>query len=234
MTRDALLFAVNVIPTFSRKQVIAPRDIRVDDAEPAVPGTQQTGVQDRMKKEKRQGKCLKLLIRLINQIFDPHFLLVTSILGFLGYAMIGMLEIVLKVPLALYVGVLFGVSLMVAVFNWDWPGIMKELTIDEEMIRRAVEAGEQYHAARLAERKEQFGNAAELYEKVLAHDASNIQARFSVARAYLRRLKDPERALRHLQVLAQTAPQGHPYHAYAVEEMGKLKREQEQGGERPQ
>lgn len=177
--------------------------------------------------ERRQEKTTKILIRLINQFFDSHFLLATSIFGFLGYAMIGMLEIVFKVPLPLYVAVVFGVSLMVAVFRWDWPGIMKELTIDEEAVRRAVEADEQYHAARLAERKERFGAAAELYEKVLAYDGSNIQARFSVARAYLRRLNDRESGLRHLEILAQTAPKGHPYRAYAVEELGKMKREAE-------
>ena len=184
-----------------------------------------------MAMDRKQGKITKLLIRLINQIFDPHFLLVTCILGFLGYAMIGMLEIVFTVPLSLYVGVVFGVSLMVAVFRWDWPGIMKELTIDEEAVRRAVEAKQQHDAARLAERKERFSDAAELYEKVLAYDASDFQARFSVARIYLRRLNDRENGIRHLEILAQTAPKGHPYRAYAVEEMGKRKREQDQGGQ---
>jgi len=69
-------------------------------------------------------------------------------------------------------------------FRWDWPAIMKELSIDEEAIRRAVEAEEQYHGVRLAERKENYGSAAELYEKVLAHNGSHIQARFSLARLY--------------------------------------------------
>lgn len=178
---------------------------------------------------RKQGATAKILIRLVNQVLDPYFLLYGSLFGFLIYQMIAVFEFKLKIPLYLYVAGVFCASLLVAVFRWDWAGLMKELTVDEEAVRKAVEAEERYHAARLALRKERYGDAAELYEKVLAHDASNLQARFDVARAYLRKLNEREKGLRHLQVLTQTAPPGHPYRAYAVEELGKMNKEKGQG-----
>jgi tetratricopeptide (TPR) repeat protein len=179
-----------------------------------------------MEMQKRQGKSVKIFIRLINQIVDPYFLLQCCIFGFLGYALLGILDIALKkMPMFLYVSAVFGACLLVAVFRWDWPAIMKELSIDEEAVRRAVEAEVQYHSARLAERKENYNNAAELYEKVLVHDGSHMQARFNLARLYIVKLKDRDKARSHLQILVQTAPQGHPYRNYAVEQMANMSRE---------
>jgi tetratricopeptide (TPR) repeat protein len=174
---------------------------------------------------RKQGMTEKILIRLVNQVLDPYFLLYGFLFGFLGYQMLAFFEFKLKIPLSLYVAGVFGSSLLVAVFRWDWTGLMKELTIDEEAVRKNVEAEERYHAARLALKKERYADAVDLYEKVLAYNASNLQARFDAARAYLRKLNDRENGRRHLQVLAETAPPGHPYRAYAVEELGKLNRE---------
>jgi tetratricopeptide (TPR) repeat protein len=175
--------------------------------------------------QKRQGKAMTICIRLINQIVDPYFILQCCIAGFLGYALLGLFDMVVKVPMPLYVLAVFSACLLVAVFRWDWPAMMKDLAIDEAAVQLAVETAARYHEARLAERKENYTIAAELYEKVLVHDASNIQARFSLARIYMRRLNAREKGLRHLQILAETAPKGHPYHAYAVEEMVKMREE---------
>lgn len=173
----------------------------------------------------------KILLRLINQVLDPYFLLYGFLFGFLSYQLIALFEFKLKIPMSIYVAGVFGASLLVALFRWDWAGLMKELTIDEEAVREAVEAEERYHAARLALRKERYGDAADLYEKVLAYDASNLQARFDLARVYLRKLNDREKAVKHLQLLAQSAPPGHPYRAHAEEELAKMNREKGQGGE---
>jgi tetratricopeptide (TPR) repeat protein len=154
--------------------------------------------------QNRQGKTQKIFIRLINQIIDPYFILQCCIAGFLGYALLG------------------AACLLVAVFRWDWPAMMKELTIDEEAVRRAVEATEQYHGAVLAERKENYSDAAELYEKTLSHDGSNMQARFRLTKIYMERLNDRDKGLRHLQLLVQTAPQGHPYYNYAAGQLAKM------------
>lgn len=171
----------------------------------------------------KQDKLKKILIRLINQIIDLHFLAAVAVAGFLGYSLIGIFDTIVKkpMPMFLYYLSIFGACLLVAVFRWDWPALMKELTVDEEAVRRAVEANAQYHEARLEERKENYRTAAELYEKVLGHDEANIQARFSVARLYLKRLNDREKGLWHLHILAKTAPEGHPYHAFAVEELAR-------------
>jgi tetratricopeptide (TPR) repeat protein len=172
--------------------------------------------------QKRQGKAQKIFLRLINQIIDPYFILQACIAGFLGYALLGVFDMVVKVPMPLYVLAVFAACLLVAVFRWDWPALMKELTIDEEAARRAVETKAQYHGALLEERKENYGNAAELYEKVLVRDGSNMQVRFNLARIYMERLNDRDKGLRHLQLLAQTAPQGHPYRDYALGQLAKM------------
>jgi hypothetical protein len=151
--------------------------------------------------QNRQGKTQKIFIRLINQIIDPYFILQCCIAGFLGYALLGVFDMVVKVPMPLYVLAVFAACLLVAVFRWDWPAMMKELTIDEEAVRRAVEATEQYHGAVLAERKENYSDAAELYEKTLSHDGSNMQARFRLTKIYMERLNDRDKGLRHLQLL---------------------------------
>jgi tetratricopeptide (TPR) repeat protein len=171
---------------------------------------------------KGQGKAQKIFIRLINQIIDPYFILQCCIAGFLGYAFLGVFDMVVKVPVPLYVLAVFAACLLIAVFRWDWPAMMKELTVDEEAVRLAVEATEQYHGAVLAERKENYSDAAELYEKVLAHDGSNMQARFRLTKIYMERLNDRDKGLRHLQLLVQTAPQGHPYRNYALDQLAKM------------
>jgi hypothetical protein len=179
-----------------------------------------------MEMQKRQGKALKIFLRLINQIVDPYFILQCCIFGFLGYALLGILDIaVKKMPMFLYASAVFGACLLVAVFRWDWPALMKEMTIDEEAVRRAIEATEHYHSAVLAERKENYSNAAELYEKVLVHDGSNMQARFRLTKIYMERLNDRDKGLRHLQALVQTAPLGHPYRNYAVSQMANMSKE---------
>ncbi|MEK6744037.1 MAG: hypothetical protein AABZ15_10515 [Nitrospirota bacterium] len=175
--------------------------------------------------ERRQGKAVKIFIRLINQIIDPYFILQCCIAGFLGYALLGFFDIIVRVPMFLYVSAVFGACLLVAVFRWDWAALMKEVTIDEEAVRRAVETNAHYHSAVLAERKENYGNAAELYEKVLDHDGSNMQARFNLTRIYMGKLSDRDKGLSHLQILAETAPKGHPYHNYALGQMAKMKKE---------
>ena len=175
--------------------------------------------------EKKQGRAAKIFIRLVNQIVDPYFILQSCIAGFLGYALLGLFDFLVKIPMSLYVTAVFGACLLVAVFRWDWPALMKEVTIDEEAVRRAVEATAQYHSAVLAERKENYSNAAELYEKVLAHDGSNMQARFDLVRLYMMKLNDRDKALRHMQILAETAPKGHPYHNYALGQMAKMNKE---------
>lgn len=172
---------------------------------------------------KGQSKTQKILIRLVNQVLDLHFLAAVCVAGFLGYALIDILTTMVKqpVPMPLYYGSIFGACLLVAVFRWDWPALMKELSIDEEAVRRAVEADAQYHEARLEERKENYRTAAALYEKVLAHDGSHMQARFGAARMYIEKLNDRESGLRHARVLAATAPDGHPYRRYAKEQVAK-------------
>lgn len=177
----------------------------------------------------KQGWIQKILVRFINQILDPYYLLYGFLFGFLCYQLLALFEVKLTVPISWYVAGVFGTSLVVALFRWDWTGLIKELTINDEKARKAVEAVEQYHAARLALRKERYNDAAELFEKVLAYDAENFQARFDVARVYLRKLNDRESGLRHLQVLEQTAPQGHPYRTYAVEELAKKNGAEEAG-----
>jgi len=175
--------------------------------------------------EKRQGKALKIFIRLINQIIDPYFILQCCIAGFFGYALLGIFDVLIRVPISLYVLAVFGACLLVAVFRWDWQALMKELTLDEEAIKRAVEANAHYHSAVLAERKENYSNAAELYEKVLAHDGPNMQARFNLARHYILKLNDQDKGLSHLQILVETAPKGHPYHRYALDQLEKMSQE---------
>lgn len=43
---------------------------------------------------------------------------------------------------------------MVALFRWDWTGLIKELTINEEKVRKAVEENQRRHGARPALKKE--------------------------------------------------------------------------------
>jgi hypothetical protein len=144
----------------------------------------------------KQRMIRKILIRFVNQMLDPYFQLYGFLFGFLCYQMIAVFEFKLRIPLHIYAASIFAASLLVAVCRWDWAGLMKALTIDEEAVRKAVEAEARNHAARLALRKERYGDAAGLFEKVLAHDASNFQARFDMARAYLRKLNDRENELR--------------------------------------
>jgi hypothetical protein len=173
---------------------------------------------------KRDVKTLMVLGRLTRMIVDPYFLLLSFIAGFFVYAFLGITGILIKVPMFLQILLFFIAFILVAAFRLDRQGLMRDLSIDEGAVRLAVDTIEQYNRAVLAEKGENYFKAAELYEKVLVHDASNIQARFNLARIYVGKLDDLNNGLMQLQILAKTAPKGHPYYEYAVDEMRNMRK----------
>ncbi len=167
-------------------------------------------------------KLLMVFRRLISMIVEPSFLLLSFLAGFFVYAFLGLAGIMIRVPVSLQILLLAVTFVFLAAFRLDWKGLKKDLTVDEGAVRLAVEAVEHYNRAALAERGENHIKAAELYEKVLVHDVSNIQARFNLARIYVRKLNDQDNGLKHLRILSTTAPKGHPYYEYAVDEMRNM------------
>lgn len=112
--------------------------------------------------------------------------------------------------------------LMTAFIRVDWTHAWRELTVDEQQSRKEADYSTLTNRAALAERSENFPRAAELYEQVLGIAPSNIQVRFDLARIYLHRMQDHASAARHLRTLADTAPKGHPYRAFALEELKRF------------
>jgi len=106
----------------------------------------------------------------------------------------------------------------------DWGGLLWRSQANEEQQRREAEAATLLNRAALADRSDNHAKAAELYEKYLAVDQANIQARYSLARIYENRLGDLGNALRHYRKLVEHAPAGHPYHAEAREMLSRPKR----------
>ena len=193
------------------------------DAVPLQPITVQRLPEKHLDREvrKKDIKTLMFLTRFGRMIADPVFLLLLFLAGFCLFAFLSLVGMFIKVPIPAFLQMqLFIVAfILVAAFRMDWKGLMRDMSIDEGAVRLAVDTTERYNRALLAERGEKYREAAKLYERVLVHDASNIQARFNLARIYVGRLGDRDKGLMQLQLLVKTAPQGHPYHEYAVGEM---------------
>lgn len=83
---------------------------------------------------------------------------------------------------------------------------------DEEKIRKEVAHQRHYDDAVMAERREQYTDAAALYEKVLAMDPRHIQARFNLARLYHKRTADAVNARKHYRfLLGDQMPREHVF-----------------------
>jgi tetratricopeptide (TPR) repeat protein len=172
--------------------------------------------------KRRDLKVLMIFRKLLEMMIDPFSLFLALLAGSVGYAVLSLGGILVTVPLFLQVLSCVVAFIFVAAFRLDWQGLMKDLTIDENAVRLAVAAVEHYNRAVLAEKRENYPEAAELYEKVLVHDAANNQARFNLARIYVGKLGDRDNGLIHLQVLQKTAPHGHPFRTYARDEMRRM------------
>jgi tetratricopeptide (TPR) repeat protein len=94
----------------------------------------------------------------------------------------------------------------------------------EEEARKEVDDTITYDRAVLAERGENYPKAAMLYEKLLASDPKNIQARYNLARIYHRKLDDLGNALMHYKKLSEHAPPDHPYRGEAMNVLKNPKR----------
>ncbi len=99
----------------------------------------------------------------------------------------------------------------------EWWNLLWKAGVNEERVRVEAEAATLYNRAKLAERGEEDGKAAELYEKLLAIDGRNVQARFHLARIYRVKLKDRNNALRQFRKLLELLPPDHPYRHEAEE-----------------
>ena len=123
-----------------------------------------------------------------------------------------------------HVIVFMGSFLIAAFYVSDWTSIFRSLNAPSEKKRRKeVDISLTFDRASLAERGEEYQKAAELYEKGLALDPGNVQARFSLARIYTHRLLDSVNALRHCRFLVEHVPPSHPYHGEAQEMMRILR-----------
>jgi membrane associated rhomboid family serine protease len=146
-------------------------------------------------------------------ISDPLFLLVwivTTISFDVGLIMTGASEDRIW-QVEVYVFLFAFVT--TAIFRTDWIVFFSHASRrSEEEARREVDASMTYDRALLAERGDNYPKAAELYEKVLANEPDNIQARFNLARIYHHRLPDKNNALRHYRKLIDLLPPQHPYH----------------------
>ena len=92
----------------------------------------------------------------------------------------------------------------------------------EEEARKEFDITMTFDKAVMAEKGENFSNAALLYEKLLALDPANIQARFNLARIYLNKMEDKENGIRQLKKLKETALPEHPYYAFADGELKNI------------
>lgn len=107
--------------------------------------------------------------------------------------------------------VFIATALSRALSRVEWGKLLWGARVNEERQRRDADAATLYNRALLADRGENYQKAAELYEKFLAIDAANVQARFNLARIYHMKLKDRNNALRQYGRLLDILPQDHPY-----------------------
>jgi len=83
---------------------------------------------------------------------------------------------------------------------------------DEEKVRKELIIQRNYDDAVMAERREQYANAAALYEKLLAIDPRHVHARFNIARLYHKKMGDVVNARRHYRfLLGAQMSQEHPF-----------------------
>ncbi|MEK6698119.1 MAG: rhomboid family intramembrane serine protease [Nitrospirota bacterium] len=146
-------------------------------------------------------------------ISDPLFLLVwilTTCIYEFGLIMTGASEERIW-QMQIYV-FLFAFA-VTAVFRTNWLGLFSHASRrSEETAREEVDVSMTYNRAVLAEWGEDYPKAAELYEKVLAKEPDNVQARFNLARIYHHRLTDMNNALRQYRKLIELLPPEHPFH----------------------
>jgi tetratricopeptide (TPR) repeat protein len=81
----------------------------------------------------------------------------------------------------------------------------------EKKVLQEVALQRSYDDAVMAERKEQYAEAASLYERMLAADPRHIQARFNLARLYQNKLNSAATARKHYRLLTEHLPKDHPY-----------------------
>ncbi len=93
----------------------------------------------------------------------------------------------------------------------------------EKKARQDVEHQRLFDDAVMSEKKELYPAAAGLYEKFLAQEPGNLQARFNLARLYHKRLNNAVAARRHYRFLAQHAPKDHPFMNEAENGLKELK-----------
>jgi membrane associated rhomboid family serine protease/Tfp pilus assembly protein PilF len=92
----------------------------------------------------------------------------------------------------------------------------------EKDARREVELTLWYDRAVRADRGGNYADAVALYERVLAREKANIQARFNLARIYHHKLADAVKARLHYRALAEHTPEEHPFHSEAKEALKAL------------
>ncbi len=160
-----------------------------------------------------ESKLLLVFHRLISLIVDPLFLFLWFVILFGFFAILPKNLLFVQV-LSFAIAFIFA-----AMYRIDWGELMKDLTIDEAAARLDADTATMYNRAVAADRGDDHAKAAELYEKVLAHDMANIQARFNLSKLYMERMNDRKNGLRHLQRLLKDAPEGHPFKEYAKDHL---------------
>lgn len=99
--------------------------------------------------------------------------------------------------------------------------------VSEKQARQEVNTQRDYDNAVSAQDSARYPEAAALYERVLAVDPRNIQARFNLARIYDRQLDIAVKARVHCRALMKLIPPEHPYYRDAVDMLKKNAREKD-------
>jgi membrane associated rhomboid family serine protease len=170
-------------------------------------------IPDGEREEAPAGKGLTALAFSARTVTDPLFfflwLVVIMVLQF-GALLQGTTayEYFWKLPLTAFVTAFA----MTTIFRTPWAELFRYANRQSEKdARKEVDLSMTANRAKLAERGENFEKAADLYEKLLALDPKDIQARFNLARIYHHKLNDQGKARRHYRELLKYAPPEHPY-----------------------
>jgi len=93
---------------------------------------------------------------------------------------------------------------------------------DQKKAEKEFDKTRTLEQARMAEKKEEFKEAARLYEKHLQGDPGDLMSRYSLARLYQVRLNKKKKAIEQYRILLETADPSAPAHGQATDALVEL------------
>ena len=191
---------------------------------PAAGGKEDSPRDAAVERELREQERLGWIARAENLIADPVFWAILLFLHFAVPFFFGRSLLAWGFPPralpVLYFGLAVGMTLLHRAGSVS--DLLSASGPSEKRVRREAACREALDRARRAEREERLEDAARDYEAYLRFAPGDIQARFSLARIYVR-MGRSGMARKHFQGLLENAAPDHPFFREATEALSRLK-----------